>query len=156
MKAPFLIICLFLGVIGYAILISVSSVPVKIFATSLVASGMYPGVILLMTWIAINSGGFTKRAASWSMPEVVGQCFSIMGTHIYDNPPRFVKGHSVILGILVVGIISTSYIWWWMRRQNMLKDQTAQEYADRAEVNPDASKSLEDICDFHPNFRYII
>jgi hypothetical protein len=145
-----------LSIVGYTILISVSSVPVKIFATSLVAGGMYPGVILLMTWIAINSAGFTKRAASWSMTEIVGQCFSIMGTHIYDSPPRFVKGHSIVLGFLAVGIFSTSYVWWWMRHQNALRDRIAQEYADRGEVDPDASKSLEEICDFHPYFRYIV
>ena len=64
-KGPFLVGCLTCTCLGYIILIAVESVHVKIFATCLVASGIYPSVILLASWLGINTGGYTKRARTW-------------------------------------------------------------------------------------------
>lgn len=101
-------------------------------------------------------GGFTKRAGTWALAEIFGQCFSIMGTHIYDGPPRFIKGHAIVLGFLVWGIIASTILLFMMSRENKIKDAKVQEYRDRGEVHPDASKSLEEMQDEHILFRYIL
>ncbi|KAK5044952.1 hypothetical protein LTR84_010324 [Exophiala bonariae] len=155
-KGTFLIGTLSTVAVGYILLMSVSSTNVKIFAACLITSGLYPSVIFLITWLGVNTGGFTKRGTTWAVAEVFGQCFSIMGTHIYDGPPRFIKGHAIVLGFILLGIFNSCVLIWWMNRENKRKDAEEQEYRDRGEVHPHASKSLEEVQDAHISFRYIL
>jgi hypothetical protein len=71
-KGVFLLFCFTLSCIWYILLLTVSSVTAKMAATCLVASDLYPGVIVLATWLGINTGGFTKRGTTWAMAEAVG------------------------------------------------------------------------------------
>ncbi|KAK5693821.1 hypothetical protein LTR17_024998 [Elasticomyces elasticus] len=113
-------------------------------------------VILLQTWVLTNVGGFTKRATTWAIAEVFGACFGIVGSHVYDKPPRFVKGHSVVLGMLAMAFVVVSIMIWSMRRANRKRDMELQDYAARHEVHPHSMKTLEDVQDFHVSFRYIL
>ncbi|EXJ72965.1 uncharacterized protein A1O5_04114 [Cladophialophora psammophila CBS 110553] len=155
-KGPFLIGTLSVSCIGYIILLSVRSIPVLIFATCLITAGLYPSVILLTSWLGINTCGFTKRGTTWAMAEVFGQCFSIMGTHVYDHPPRFAKGHSIVLGMLLVAIIMATSNIFWMRYQNKRKEAEVERYRSSGELHPHFERSLEDEGDQHLAFRYIL
>ena len=155
-KGVVLVFCLFVSCVGYIILIAVRSVPVKIFGTCLVVSGLYPSVVLGATYLGINTGGFTKRGTTWAITEIFGQCFSIMGTHIYTDPPRFIKGHSIILGFLVFSILNVVMVYFWMRRLNSQKAKVIRDYRDRQEIHPDESKSLEEVYDHHIAFHYTL
>lgn len=155
-KGPFLIGTISSAIIGFIIILTDVSNPVKIFATCLITSGLYPSVILLVTWLSINTAGFTKRGTTWAMAEIGGQCLSIMGTHVYDNPPRYIKGHSVILGLLCASLLSVIALMLWMQRCNMEKDRIESEYHERGEQHPHALRSLEQECDQHQFFRYIL
>ena len=148
--------CLSISCIGYIILLAVESAAVKIFATCLVCSGVYPAVVLIATWLGINTGGYTKRATTWAMAEIFGNCFSIMGSHIYTDAPRYIKGHSTVLALLIFSLINTVAVYFWMKRENQKKDIVEQEYRDRGDVHPDAQKSLEEAYDFHVAFRYTL
>ncbi|KAJ9603715.1 hypothetical protein H2200_011901 [Cladophialophora chaetospira] len=98
-KGIFLVGTLSWTCIGYAILLSNVSVASKIVAACIATSGLYPSIILLNSWLLANSAGYTKRATVWAMAEVFGPAFSILSSHVYDTPPRFVKGHSIALGL---------------------------------------------------------
>ena len=91
-KGPFLVGTISTAIVGYIIVMTDVSNPVKIFATCLITSGLYPSVILLVPWLSINTAGFTKRGTTWAMAEIGGQCLSIMGTHVYDDPPAYHSG----------------------------------------------------------------
>ncbi|KIY00304.1 uncharacterized protein Z520_03989 [Fonsecaea multimorphosa CBS 102226] len=156
MKGPLLVVTLSVSVIGYIILLSVRSVPVLVFATCLITAGLYPSVILLTSWLGINTCGFTKRGTTWAMAEVFGQCFSIMGTHVYDSPPRFIKGHAIVLGFLSMAIIMTVSAVFWMKHENKRKDAEIERYRDSGEHHPHFERSLEDEGDQHIAFRYIL
>lgn len=145
-----------LSSIGYIMLLTVSSVTVKMVAACFITSGLYPSVVLLVSWLGINTGGFTKRGTTWAMAEVFGQCFSIMGSNVYNDGPRFIKGHSIVLGFLLMGMITTTSLYFWMRRLNKKRDHEESEYAARNEIHPHASRSLEEEFDFHVSFRYIL
>ena len=145
-----------ISIVGYIILLTASSVPVKVFATCLVTAGLYPAVVLEVSWLGINTGGFTKRGTTWAMAEVFGQSFSIMGTHVYDGPPRYIKGHSVVLGFLVAAVICTVALMWWMGHENARKESEEREWAGRGEKHPHEGRSLEEEYDFHNGFRYIL
>ncbi|KAH0843473.1 hypothetical protein FOPE_08711 [Fonsecaea pedrosoi] len=155
-KGLLLVFTLSVSCVGYIILLSVRSVPVLIFATCLITAGLYPSVILLTSWLGINTCGFTKRGTTWAMAEVFGQCFSIMGTHVYDHPPRFVKGHSIVLGMLAFAIVMATSNIFWMRYQNRRKDAEIERYRAAGEPHPHVERSLEDEGDQHLAFRYIL
>ena len=156
-KGVFVIGTLSAVAVGYIILMAVvSNTGAKIFAACLITSGLYPSVVFLASWLGVNTGGFTKRGTTWALAEIFGQCFSIMGTHIYDSPPRFIKGHAIILGFIFLGIINSCILIWWMKRENARRDAIEKDYRDRGEAHPHASKSLEEVQDFHISFRYIL
>ena len=155
-KGVLLIPCLSLTVIGYIILLTQTSVKVKVFATCLITSGLYPSVILITTWVSVNTAGFTKRGTTWALAEVSGQSFSIMGTHIYDHPPRFIKGHSIVLAFIVLAILSAIGLVLWMNHTNKKRDEIERDFQERGEVHPHASRSLEEEFDYHISFRYIL
>ena len=155
-KGVFLIGTLSVACIGYIILLTNVSVRVKIFATCLVTSGLYPSVILLVAWLGMNTAGFTKRGTTWAMAEISGQCFSIMGTHVYTDPPRYIKGHSVVLGLMLFALLNAVALLLWMKHLNQKKERVDNEYRERGELHPHLSRSLEEEYDFHQSFRYIL
>ncbi|PVH76569.1 MFS general substrate transporter [Cadophora sp. DSE1049] len=155
-KGVFMIGCLSMSSIGYVLLLVDVQVKVKMFAACLIVSGLYPSVILLISWLGINTGGFTKRGTTWAMAEVFGQCFSIMGQKMYDTPPRFVKGHSIVLGFLLYSVVTSGGLIWWMDRCNKKREREISEFAERGERHPHVGKSLEEVYDFHVEFRYIL
>ena len=106
----------------------------------------------------INTGGYTKRAATWPVCETVGQVLAIMGTRIYDTPPRFIKGHSVVLAFNFLAILCTLGAFFYMRAQNKKRDRIEQELAQRGEVHPHIAErlTLEHVQDYHISFRYVL
>jgi len=51
----------FTGTVGYALLIGVTNNKARMAATGLVAFGLYPNVVLTLTWMAMSIAGYTKR-----------------------------------------------------------------------------------------------
>jgi hypothetical protein len=41
-----------------------------------VTSGLYLGIILTVSWIAINYYGYTKQGTAWAMAQITGQGLS--------------------------------------------------------------------------------
>ena len=78
--------------IGYIILLTVYSVPVLVFATCLVTAGLYPSVILLATWLGINTADFTKRGTIWAMAEIFGTVFRHPGHPCLYESSTFRQG----------------------------------------------------------------
>ncbi|OPB46934.1 hypothetical protein A0O28_0070580 [Trichoderma guizhouense] len=155
-KGPLLMLCFAFSIVGYIILMVVNSVKVKIFGTCLITMGVFPCVTLLGAWASINVGGFTKRAMTWGVAEVVGQCFAIMASHIYTDPPRYLKGHSICLAFQAMGFISAFLMWLHMRHLNGKKEEEAARHQAAGTVHPMSHQSLEEAYDYHPDFRYIL
>lgn len=151
-----LVCCLSTATIGLIVIMTEAPTAGKMAALCLVASGVYPSVTLLAAWCGSNIAGFTKRATTWAMAEITGQCLSIMATKIYNTPPRYFKGHGVLLGLLAFGVIDCVVLMWWMRKENVRREAEVGAYIARGEAHPHESKSLEDVQDLHVSFRYII
>ena len=141
---------------GYIILITATSIPVLVFATCLVISGIYPAIILTFSWANVNSCGYTKRATTWAVASGLAQCFSIISAQVYTDPPRFPKGHGVMLGFLGWSLANTVAVYIWMRWKNEKKDKITQQYLERGEIHPHTGRSLEDEGDAHIEFRYYL
>lgn len=81
-KGVFLVASLSVASLGYIIILINVSIQMKVFATCLVTSGLYPSVVLVAIWVGMDNGGFMKRAATWALAEISGQSFSILGTRM--------------------------------------------------------------------------
>ncbi|KAH8701746.1 retrograde regulation protein 2 [Talaromyces proteolyticus] len=143
-------------VLGLVILLSTTTMQAGMAGVCFLVLGAYPAVILVIAWIQISFCGSTKRAVSWGVAMVFGQGFSLLGTQIYTTPPRFVKGHATLLGLVVWAMLSTVASMWIMAARNRGKERALRECAERGEQHPDSGKSLEETCDSHVNFRYTL
>jgi hypothetical protein len=157
-KGPFLLAGYVIACLGFILLICTTNTIARIIATCLVTSGAYGCIILVPVWIAINTGGYTKRSATWALAEASGLSFSIMGTRVYTDPPRFIKGHSIVLAVTAAAATSTMINYFWMRSQNRKKEAIEKEYTERNEIHPHiaTNATLEDLQDQHISFRYIL
>lgn len=102
-----------------------------------------------------SSAGYTKRAMAIWIAQIGVQAYSIMVTQIYDGPPRFFKGHGVQLGLFALAFVDIWLLRFLMKRHNNAKDARAADWAARSEMDPDESKTLEELNDDHPKYRYI-
>ena len=155
-KGPFVILALIVSVCGYIVLMAVKSTVGEMVGVCLIAAGIYPAVVLKLAWLALNTGGFTKRSTLWALAEVVGQCLAIMGSSVYAIGPAFVEGNSIVLAFLVVAVFLAAGLMAWMDRQNKKRDRILAECVAKNEVHPHTFRSLEEEYDYHINFRYIL
>jgi hypothetical protein len=143
------------AIAGFIVLLANTNPAVGIFASSLVTAGVYPGVVVSTGWIPSSNAGYTKRATAFWITQICCQAFSVMTSKIYDKPPRFFKGHGVLLALMVLAFGEILVVAYMMKRHNQKKDAVAAEFEARSEVNPAESKSLEELCDDHPKYRYL-
>ena len=151
-----LLLCLGISLIGFIMLLASTNTPVLLVGCCFVAAGSYPGVVIGASWQMASHAGFTKRATAWAVSQVFIQAFSIIATQVYTTPPRFFKGHGTLLGLNAVGVIAAILNYWIMKKENAKKDQRAIEYAREGREDPDNEKSFEELCDRHPQFRYVL
>lgn len=78
-------------IIGFIILLSTSNKTASIAGCFFVAAGAYPAITVGGAWITTIHGGYTKRALAVGIAQVFVQSYSIIGTQIYDQPPRFFR-----------------------------------------------------------------
>jgi MFS family permease len=155
-KAVPTLICLSVSVVGYIMLIASVRKPVLIIGCCFVAAGSYPAVVISVSWLLSNHAGYTKKSTAWAVTQVFIQCYSIISTQIYTNPPRFIKGHSILLALNALGVVAGSIKYYVMKRENKRRDQVAQALLDEGRVDPASEQSLEELCDYHPDFRYVL
>ncbi|KUJ17697.1 MFS general substrate transporter [Mollisia scopiformis] len=155
-KGPILFICMATSSVGYIILMATTNKVALIAGTCFVASGLYPAVILTVSWITINHGGYTKRSTAWAMAQITGQGLSIIGTQVYRTPPRYLAGHGTLLGFFCLALVSIVCNWFWMRRENHRKDARAEEFRAAGTKDEEAEKSMDELLDKHPSFKYIL
>jgi hypothetical protein len=149
-----LLLCLATSIIGLIILLTTSSVPVKVVGCCFVSTGAYPGVVLAANFTVSNHGGYTKRCTAWAVAQVFIQCYSIISTQIYIHPPHFYLGHGVLLALNAVGAIATLVMYFIMKKANKDRDSLVVSQAAEWRIDADNEKSYEELCDFHPLFRY--
>ncbi|OAA60323.1 Major facilitator superfamily domain, general substrate transporter [Niveomyces insectorum RCEF 264] len=148
--------CFATSITGYVILMAVHDHRVKLFATCLITMGVFPGVTLQGAWVNINVGGYTKRATTYGTTEIIAQCFSILASHIYTDPPQYIKGHSIVMSFQILAFLATGIAMWWMRCENRRKDEEARTRAETGAVHENEYKTLEEVFDYHPSFRYVL
>lgn len=148
------LICLATSLIGFVMIMASTGQVLHLTGCCFVAAGSYPALIVAISWQMSSHAGYTKRSTAWAISQVFIQCYSIISTQIYDNPPRYFKGHGTLLGLNAVGVVAAVINYWLMKRENARRDLVAQEFEANGMEDPDLTKSYEELCDRHPLFRY--
>jgi hypothetical protein len=104
-------------------------------------------------WVALNTGGQTKRASAIALQVVAAQCGGLVGSNIYlaNEKPAYPTGFGVSLAVLGAGSILTPAIYWWLigrinaKRERMTEEEIHGEYT---------SEQLTLMGDLSPYYRY--
>lgn len=147
-------VCIATSIVGFVMVIATTNKAALIAGCCFVAAGCYPAIVISSSWLMNNQAGYTKRCTAWAVAQVFIQCYSILCTQIYNKPPRFFKGHAILLGLNALAAVAALTNYHLMKRENSRRDRLAEEYNARNEPIPGSEKSFEELCDYHPNFRY--
>ncbi|KAF4564556.1 hypothetical protein EYR40_010722 [Pleurotus pulmonarius] len=91
-RGTFMAIASSIAGIGYLLLLTVrSNQRVRYFASFCITSGTYSTIGIIIAWFAHNLGSETKKATGIPMFMAIGQCGSILGSHIFPKAegPRY-------------------------------------------------------------------
>lgn len=148
--------CFATSVIGFIILLATTNKVALVAGLCFVLAGTYPGTVLCVVWINTMHGGFTKRAMAIWISQIFIQSYAIIATQIYDTPPRYYKGHGITTALCLLAMASVVALYVIMKRANTQRDQRAHELEASGEVDPHMEQDFEDLCDFHPAWRYAL
>lgn len=146
MRSPFIIFANFIGVIGYAIILSPVPNGAKFFATFLCAIAAYTGKLAFrqphapgkeniadesckgpgmnLTWLNVNVAPHYRRAAAIGFQQTLGNCAGIVAGQIYRTPP-YTLGNAFSLGAIGVSQVVIVCKGLYIRRQTRTKDRIA-------------------------------
>lgn len=143
----------FIGGVGYLILLTVRhNTHAQYFATFCVTSGTYATIGLNLAWYAHNLGSETKKATGLPIYMAIGQCGSVLGSHIFPltESPRYVRGFAIscamqFLACIMCLVLTTSY-----RGENRRRDVLY------GRPTPDEPvEGMAEYADKAPMFRYV-
>jgi len=125
---------------------------VRYFATFCIVSGTYTTIGLVIAWYAHNLGSETKRATGTPLYMAIGQCGSILGSHLFPTAegPRYIKGFSVLVGLLFLGSICASALTTHYRYENTRRNRVYGKHVPNTRVD------TSELADRAPGFRYIV
>ncbi|KAG9082166.1 hypothetical protein FS749_007065, partial [Ceratobasidium sp. UAMH 11750] len=115
-----------LGGIGYLLLLVIpSNQSARYFAIFLCCAGTYTTIGLALSWFAHNLGSESKKAAGIPLLMIIGQCGSVLGTHVYPTSegPRYIKGLALCCGFELLGALTCLVLTISFRRENARRDR---------------------------------
>ncbi|KIW42415.1 uncharacterized protein PV06_05970 [Exophiala oligosperma] len=123
LRSPFILFANVFGIVGYIILLTVSTDGVRYFATFLCAVAVYNGPGLNVTWINVNVAPHYRRATTIGFQQTIANTAGIVAGQIYRKSP-YKLGHSFSLGALCVSqlliVVKMLYIKWWNTRKEKI------------------------------------
>ncbi|KAG9089759.1 hypothetical protein FS749_001073 [Ceratobasidium sp. UAMH 11750] len=141
-----------LGGIGYLLLLVIPpNQGARYFAIFLCCAGTYTTIGLALSWFAHNLGSESKKAAGIPLLMIIGQCGSVLGTHVYPTSegPRYAKGLALCCGFELLGALTCLVLTISFRRENARRD--------RIYGRPEEGKIVDTraLADESPEFRYV-
>ncbi|KAK7923426.1 hypothetical protein PG985_007497 [Apiospora marii] len=129
------------------------------YATAILSLSLVPEhlIPLCLAWNGANIGGSLKRGTGIAMQVMGGNCGGIIPSYVYLTPdgPRYIKGHSILIGFVVMSFFLTLFMIIWCRRENARRDALAQQVGDQ-ELTEEQKMMERELADNVPWFRYTI
>ncbi|KAM6501321.1 MFS transporter [Amanita muscaria] len=159
LRGPFVLGALPLSMLGYIVMIASKSNATRFGGACLLIAGTNASVPPLMAIVANNSKGHYKRACAMALQSTFTSISGIPGTYIYtlNQKPRFIKGHSICLALLVVSwtLVAANVlycIWENKARREGRRSGNIEKY----QALRDAGKTRAPIGDRHPDFVFVL
>ncbi|KAI9502341.1 major facilitator superfamily domain-containing protein [Coemansia spiralis] len=125
------------ALLGSILLVATLNVPARIFGLCLLGTGGYSGLGIFPGWsITANSQTVADSAVASAVTVFMGSASGFVSSNIFLNTdkPRFVIGHSVNIGLLVMGIAACVVTRLSMQRRNrrleQIEAQSSTSFAD--------------------------
>ncbi|KAJ7215191.1 major facilitator superfamily domain-containing protein [Mycena rebaudengoi] len=137
--------------IGYVLLLAVLNVHVRYFAVFCIVSGTYTTIGIILAWFAHNLGSETKRAAGIPLFMSIGQCGSVLGSHIFPltESPRYIKGFAISCALQFISVCAAIVLTISYRRENARRDSLY------GKTVPNARVDTVHLADKANEFRYV-
>lgn len=148
-----LIICInsAIAAVGYAILLALDQPTPRFIATCICSFSVYPNIVLLLAWAAVNNPGYTYRASAAAIINMISQCVSIGGSQAYSDPPIYRKGNATALGLMAFTSCVSLVLTFNYKRLNRKKElETHSEESNRLR----RLYTIDDISHHHPDIMY--
>ncbi|PWY99042.1 MFS transporter, partial [Testicularia cyperi] len=159
MRGPYILMLLPVSMIGYIMLLATNDARVKYGATFLIALGIYPVAPCILTIPINNTSGLYKRGTVNALQLMIANLAGFVATFIYQAhwAPRYIQGHSVVLGSLILAWIFVAINVWWCWSENRAREQGRRE-ANWAAYQKlvDEGKTRAPIGDRSPEFRFTL
>ncbi|KAI8145522.1 major facilitator superfamily domain-containing protein [Fennellomyces sp. T-0311] len=143
----------FIAAVGYILLICLkdSGSTALFISACLTAAFAFSTNSPLASWFSNNFGGETKRNVAIATVLTIGNSGGAISGHIYraDDAPHYLRGHKICLSLMVfhsvLAIVMKGLLYLENRRRDKL---TPEQHRIACEG--------EELCDKHPDFRYIL
>ncbi|CAO3594270.1 unnamed protein product [Absidia cylindrospora] len=142
----------FVGMIGYLLLVVLKDKgAVAMFIAAIITTtGVFAHIPAMLSWFTNNIGGHTKRGVASAFIISIGNVGGAIGGQIYraDDAPYYSRGHEICLGLMAGAWILSLLFKYLLEKENKRRDNLTPEQRE-------IEASGEDLCDMHPDFRYI-
>ncbi|KAM7205404.1 high-affinity nicotinic acid transporter [Naviculisporaceae sp. PSN 640] len=162
-RGVFLLGSQLVAIVGFGMLAGSGKASVQYAGTVLAAIGIYPQIPLGLAWNSGNIGGSLKRGTGIAMQVMGGNCGGIIASYVYltKDGPRFIKGHSILIGFVGMAFFLTLFMMVWCQRENARRDAIALAQGPDGDKTQegltDEEKRLEgELADDVPWFRYTV
>lgn len=150
-RGPIMAVGLLVAVVGYVMLLATTQNSVRYGGTFLVAIGVFPGSAMIMGWMSNNLAPHYVRATGVGFLIAFANNAAFPATFIYlsKDAPRYVLGHSVCIGALVLCFLTVCAQMVYCRWENKKRESGQRD--DRL-----GQGNLHRLGHRHPEFRYTL
>ena len=153
MRGPWLAFLATVSLIGYGLLAGVKHDNKARYAgTCLAGLGMYPSVMIIVTWLAVNTRNYTHRATASAVTNIIAQSLTAGVVTTFNTPPYYLKGLHIVIVFVALMIPTAATGSLYVKWKNAKKRQAL--LSNTAEVRALREKSFEELGSEHPDFFY--
>ncbi|KAI9052613.1 hypothetical protein LZ554_003956 [Drepanopeziza brunnea f. sp. 'monogermtubi'] len=145
------------AITGFALLAGSVKPHIQYTGTVLAAIGIYPQIPLGLAWNGNNIGGSLKRGTGIAMQVMGGNCGGIIASYVYltRDSPRFIKGHSLLIGIIGMAFFLTLFMTLHLRAENARRERLERENTAGG-YSAEEKRAHMEVADDAPWFRYTV
>lgn len=155
MRGPWLMFLACLTLIGVILLLtSETNHAVRYVGICLAATGMYPSVMIITTWLAVNTRNYTHRATGSAVTNMIAQSVVAASVQAFSHPPYYLQGLKMISGFVAFMIPLAAFGIFYVKWINKKKSEMLA--SNTAEVRALRQRTFEELGSDHPEFFYEI
>ena len=141
------------GVVGFAMLLGSANAQIQYAGVYLGALGIYPCIANTISWSSNNIEGVYKRGIVLGFVIGWGNINGIVSSNIYFKAPRYLVGHGVVMGYMLLFLMGGSILQTiLLRRENKARREGKRDHL----VEGLSAREAEKLGDTRPDFIYTV